>query len=72
LGEIVVQFWLKPGEAAVTLGAGKEKGRADTGAVEEVFVNPAFRIKLSLWSSPKEPHVREAQVPVNRVVDDPA
>ncbi len=24
-GEIVVQFWLKPGEAAVTLGAGEEQ-----------------------------------------------
>ena len=24
-GEVVVQFWLKPGEAAVTLGAGEEK-----------------------------------------------
>lgn len=24
-GEIVVQFWLKPGEAAVTLGAGEER-----------------------------------------------
>ena len=34
--------------------------------------NPAFRIKLSLLSWPKESHVREAQVPVNRVVDSPA
>ena len=24
-GEVVVQFWLKPGEAAVTLGAGEEQ-----------------------------------------------
>lgn len=24
-GEVVVQFWLKPGETAVTLGAGDEK-----------------------------------------------
>ena len=24
-GEIFVQFWLRPGEAAVTLGAGKEQ-----------------------------------------------
>jgi len=24
-GEVVVQFWLKPGEAAVTLGAGEER-----------------------------------------------
>ena len=24
-GEIVVQFWLKPGEAAVTLGTGEER-----------------------------------------------
>ena len=24
-GEIVVQFWLKPGEAAVTLGPGEER-----------------------------------------------
>ena len=24
-GEIVVQFWLKPGEAAVTLGVGEEQ-----------------------------------------------
>ncbi len=23
--EVVVQFWLKPGEAAVTLGAGEEQ-----------------------------------------------
>ena len=25
LGEVVVQFWLKPGEAAVTLGTGEER-----------------------------------------------
>jgi hypothetical protein len=25
LGEVVVQFWLKPGEAAVTLGVGEEQ-----------------------------------------------
>jgi hypothetical protein len=25
LGEVVVQFWLKPGEAAVTLGVGEER-----------------------------------------------
>ena len=24
-GEVVVQFWLKPGEAAVTLGVGEER-----------------------------------------------
>ena len=24
-GEVVVQFWLQPGEAAVTLGAGEER-----------------------------------------------
>jgi hypothetical protein len=24
-GEVVVQFWLRPGEAAVTLGAGEEQ-----------------------------------------------
>jgi len=24
-GEIVVQFWLRPGEAAVSLGAGEEQ-----------------------------------------------
>ena len=24
-GEVVVQFWLKPGEAAVTLGTGEER-----------------------------------------------
>jgi inner membrane protein len=24
-GEVVVQFWLKPGEAAVTLGPGEER-----------------------------------------------
>ena len=24
-GEVIVQFWLRPGEAAVTLGAGDEK-----------------------------------------------
>jgi hypothetical protein len=24
-GEVVVQFWLKPGESAVTLGAGEER-----------------------------------------------
>ena len=24
-GEVVVQFWLRPGEAAVTLGAGEER-----------------------------------------------
>ena len=24
-GEVVVQFWLKPGEAAVTLGNGEER-----------------------------------------------
>ena len=24
-GEMIVQFWLKPGEAAVTLGAGEER-----------------------------------------------
>ena len=24
-GEVIVQFWLRPGEAAVTLGAGKER-----------------------------------------------
>jgi hypothetical protein len=24
-GEVIVQFWLKPGEAAVTLGAGEER-----------------------------------------------
>jgi len=24
-GEVVVQFWLKPGEAAVTLGPGEEQ-----------------------------------------------
>ena len=24
-GEVVVQFWLKPGETAVTLGAGEER-----------------------------------------------
>ena len=24
-GEVVVQFWLQPGEAAVTLGAGEEQ-----------------------------------------------
>ena len=40
-----------------------------TSAVKKI---PAFRIKLSPSSSPKEPHVREAQVPVNRVVDGPA
>ena len=25
LGEVVVQFWLKPGESAVSLGAGEEQ-----------------------------------------------
>ena len=35
-------------------------------------VIPAFRIKLSLSSSLKESHVREAQVPVNGVVDGAA
>ena len=24
-GEVIVQFWLKPGEAAATLGAGEER-----------------------------------------------
>ena len=24
-GEVIVQFWLKPGEAAVTLGAGEDQ-----------------------------------------------
>jgi hypothetical protein len=24
-GEVIVQFWLQPGEAAVTLGAGEER-----------------------------------------------
>ena len=24
-GEVVLQFWLRPGEAAVTLGAGEER-----------------------------------------------
>jgi len=24
-GEVIVQFWLKPGEAAVTLGVGEEQ-----------------------------------------------
>ncbi len=28
-GEVFVQFWLKPGEAAVTLGAGKERREED-------------------------------------------
>ena len=31
-GEVIVQFWLRPGAAAVTLGAGEERpGGADTG-----------------------------------------
>ena len=39
-GEVVVQFWLRPGEAAVTLGPGEERrGGTDTGAVAAVFVN---------------------------------
>ena len=38
----------------------------------EPIVIPAFRIKLSLSSSLKESHVREAQVPVNGVVDGAA
>ena len=25
-GEVIVQFWLKPGETAVTLGVGEERG----------------------------------------------
>ena len=47
-GEVVVQFWLKPGEVAVTLGTGEEReveripeqlrrflGRGRTGAAVE-------------------------------------
>jgi hypothetical protein len=40
--------------------------------LHDILMIPAFRLKLSLSSSPKESHVREAQVPVNRVVDGPA
>jgi hypothetical protein len=37
-GEVVMQFWLKPGEAAVALGVREgAKGGTDTGAIEEVF-----------------------------------
>ena len=32
-GEVVVQFWLKPGEAAVTLGSGEE--RASVGSAHD-------------------------------------
>ena len=30
-GEVIVQFWLKPGAAAVTLGTGGAAGGEDTG-----------------------------------------
>ena len=69
--------WCRSGSSPARCGDDAGGGRgagggADTRAVAEVFVNPAFRIKLSLSFSPKESHVREAQVPVNRVVDSPA
>ena len=53
-GEVIVQFWFRPGEAAVTLGPGEVTGGGtDTGAVAAVFVNngelsgPPLRVRLS-------------------------
>jgi len=48
-GEIVVQFWLKPGEAAVTLGPGEEQW-------EERI--PA-QLRRFLGSSPKRAEARQ-------------
>ena len=43
-GEGVAPFWLKPGEAAVTLAKGEEqKVDKDTEAVEEVFGSAEMR-----------------------------
>ena len=63
--------WLEGFERCAELAATLPDTRLVYVADRECAI-PAFRIKLSPSSSPKEPHVREAQVPVNRVVDGPA